>query len=89
MAWHVFLTVDLNNVTTEARNKFYEHLANNQWTKLKLTTSWTARFKPEITKARAVEVTQSDVRSAAAYAGIRDYEAGLTTSEDPATLWKS
>lgn len=46
MQVYVMLTIDLNRgVTDEARENFYESLKQQQWTKLKLTTTWHAKFK--------------------------------------------
>lgn len=75
MAVSVMLSVDLNNVTSEARTKFYEELKTRLWVKLKLTTTWRAQFTEGATHAAAISTTKSDVEAAAKLAGITNYEA--------------
>lgn len=89
MAISVMLSVDLNNVTSTVRAKFYEELEGKQWVKLKLTTTWRARFKEGVSKADAISVTKSDVTSAAKAAGVANYEAAASASDEPPTEWKS
>lgn len=89
MAVTVMLSVDLNGVTSTMRTKFYEELANKQWTKLKLTTTWTARFKEGVTKDSALSTTKFDVKAAALAAGVKDYEAAASLSDELPTQWTS
>lgn len=88
MQVHVMLTVDLNRyVGDEARKRFYEYLAKEQWTKLSLTTTWRATFKDGVTTAAAIGATKTDVKNAAAYAGIGNYEAAAEPGYEAPTVW--
>ncbi len=89
MAVSVMLSVDLNNVTSEARTKFYEELKTRLWVKLKLTTTWRAQFTEGATHAAAISTTKSDVEAAAKLAGITNYEAAASASDERPTEWKS
>lgn len=89
MAVCVMLSIDLNNVTSTVRAKFYEELQGKQWAKLKLTTTWRARFNDNVSKADAISVTKSDVASAAKTAGVVSYEAAASASDEAPTEWKS
>lgn len=89
MAITVMLSVDLNNVTSTVRAKFYEELKGKQWFKLKLTTTWRAGFREGVSKADAISVTKSDVASAAKAAGVTNYEAAAIASDESPTEWKS
>ncbi len=44
---YAMLSLDLDeNTSAEKRDKFYEYLKNEQWTKIsKVTTIWYAKFK--------------------------------------------
>lgn len=88
MQIYIMLTVDLNNrVTEEAREKFNEVLKENQWVKLKLTTTWWARFTEGVTGASALVVTKQDVKNAAAAAGVTNYEAAAEVGYSEPTIW--
>lgn len=91
MAVSVMLSVDLNNVTSEARTKFYEELKTRLWVKLKLklTTTWRAQFTEGATHAAAISTTKSDVEAVAKLAGIKNYEAAASASDERPTEWKS
>lgn len=89
MAVSVMLSVDLNNVTSEARTKFYEELKTRLWVKLKLTTTWRAQFKEGASKTGAINTAKSDVAAAAKLAGITNYEAAASASDEHPTEWKS
>jgi hypothetical protein len=89
MAITVMLNVDLNGVTSTMRTKFYEELENKQWTKLRLTTTWTARFREGTTKDAALITTKSDVKTAALVAGVKDYEAAASLSDELPSQWNS
>lgn len=90
MAVYVMLTVDLNrDVSAEARQKFNEHLAGAKWTKLKLTTTWYAKFKDGTTTDGAISETKADVKRAADQAGIRSYEAAAEAGEAAPAAWST
>lgn len=85
---HVLLTVDLNRgVSEDARNKFNEHLKSEQWKRLSLTTTWTARFKEGVSTEGAVTQARADVKRAAAAAGILYYEAAAEAGYSEPTVW--
>lgn len=89
MTIFVTLTVDLNgNVTQAARAKFYEYLKGQNYTKHKLTTLWTAMFKPGNTIDSAVSYTKTTVAAAARAAGITNYEALVMPGEQRPTEWR-
>lgn len=88
MAVFVMLTVDLNqSASTSVREKFYDSLAKSQWTKLALTTTWTASFKDGATVAAVLAATKRDVEVAAAAAGGPKYEAAAMAGEQAPTTW--
>lgn len=89
MAISVMLSVDLNSVTSQERTKFYEELKSRLWVKLKLTTTWRATFQEGVSKAGAISTTKSDVAAAAKAAGVTNYEAAASASDEPPTEWKS
>jgi len=89
MAVSVMLSVDLNNVTSTVRAKFYEELQKKHWVKLKLTTTWRARFADTASKAGALTTAKVDVAAAAKAAGVVNYEAAASASDEPPTEWKS
>lgn len=87
MKLNAMLTVDLNNVSSDERNKFYEKLKEEKWQKLKLTTTWIASFTEKVTLDEAIRITKSDVQKAAAHAGISNYEAASHFSENEPVVW--
>lgn len=89
MTVSVMLSVDLNNVTSTVRAKFYEELKSKQWVKLKLTTTWRARFTEGASKAAAISTAKSHVAAAAKAAGVTNYEAAASASDEPLAEWKS
>lgn len=89
MAVSVMLSVDLNNVTSAARTKFYDELKGRKWVKLKLTTTWRGRFTEVTSKAGAINTAKSDVAAAAKAAGVANYEAAANASDEPPTEWTS
>lgn len=89
MSIYAMLTVDLNeSVSTEARRKFAEHLAKENWAKRPLTTTWTASFSSAFQAQSVIETAKEDVAAAAALAGIKNYEAAIAISDTPPTMWK-
>ena len=87
MAMHVMLTVDLNKVSSEARNQFNGYLQGKHWNKLSLTTTWTAKFKDGVSASDALQTTKNDVAKAADYARISDYEAAAQAGEQKTVQW--
>jgi hypothetical protein len=88
MKVYVMLTVDLNRyVSEDARKRFYEYLAKEQWTKLSLTTTWCAAFKDGVTTVEAITTTKTDVKNAAAHAGVGNYEAAAEPGYEAPTVW--
>lgn len=88
MQVYVMLTVDLNHrVSEDARNKFNESLKEQQWTKLKLTTTWQAKFKEGVTVEGAISTTKADLKRAAAAAGISNYEGAAQAGYDAPAVW--
>ena len=72
MTIYVMLTVDLNRgVSDDARQKFYDYLAKEKWSRLKLTTTFWAKFAENATPDGAIGATRKDVRNAAASAGMQ------------------
>lgn len=89
MTIYVTLTVDLNgSVSQAARAKFYEYLRGQHYVKHKLTTLWTAWFKPGSTIDNAVSYTKVTVAAAARAAGITNYEALVMPGEQQPTEWR-
>ena len=74
---YAMLSLDLDRkTTTEQRDKFYEHLKNEQWTKVpKVTTTWHASFKDGATESGIISTTKSDVANAVKHAGVTAYDA--------------
>ena len=88
MTIYVMLTVDLNRgVNEDARDKFNQHMKDKLWAKLKLTTTWQARFAEGVTPDSAISTAKSDVRNAAANAGIAYYEAAIQAGTSAPTIW--
>lgn len=88
MQVYVMLTVDLNRgVSEDAREKFNESLKEQQWTKLKLTTTWYAKFKEGVTAEGAINTAKADVKRAAAHASISNYEGAAEAGYSAPTVW--
>jgi len=88
MTIYVMLTVDLNRgVSDDARQKFYAYLAKEQWNRLKLTTTFWAKFSENSTPDGAIGATRKDVRNAAVSAGISYYEAAAEIGSSAPTVW--
>jgi len=75
MQVHVMFTVHVDKgATTKQRKVFNEYLSRAGWTKLRLTTIWRAKWRGA-TPESAIGYTKKDVANAAAYAGLKAYEA--------------
>lgn len=88
MQVYVMLTVDLNRgVGEEARATFNESLKEKHWKKMNLTTTWYARFQEGVTAEAALRVTKSDLKAAAATAGISNYEGAAHAGLEAPSVW--
>ncbi|WP_148252865.1 hypothetical protein [Aidingimonas lacisalsi] len=79
MGYKALLTLDIENgVSSEKREKFYEYLKKEKWTKLSgLTTSWKFSFNDDVTRESAIRIVKSDVAGAARHAGVPSYNAAV------------
>ncbi|CAK2391056.1 conserved hypothetical protein [Vibrio crassostreae] len=77
MSIKILLTLDLNNVTDEQREKVYESLKGDQWTKMSLTTTWKCTFNETVSEESARKTAKNDVLRAIDKAKIKSYEAAL------------
>ncbi len=77
MGYKALLTLDLENgVSSERRQKVYEHLKQAKWAKLKsLTTTWKCSFNDDVSRDSAIRVSKQDVADAAKNAGVYNYNA--------------
>jgi len=88
MQVYVMLTVDLNRgVSDEARATFNETLKEKLWKKMRLTTTWYAKFQEGVTSEEALRVTHSDLKAAAASAGISNYEGAAQVGHEAPSVW--
>lgn len=88
MTVYVMFTVDLNRgVSDEARQKFYDYLAKEQWTRLKLTTTFWARFAENATPEGAINATKKYVKNAASSSGISYYEVAAEVGSSAPSVW--
>ena len=83
------LSLDLDYKTTsERREKFYEYLKKEEWTKVpRLTTIWYARFNEGILESRIIEITKIDVAAAAKTAGVTSYDCVVNVSNSKPTTF--
>ncbi|MCG9712914.1 hypothetical protein L1D29_08810 [Shewanella insulae] len=79
MGYKALLTLDLENgVSSEKREKFYEYLKKEKWSKLAgLTTAWKCSFNDDVTRESAIRVVKNDVAGAARHAGVSSYNAAV------------
>lgn len=84
---YAMLSLDLDKRTTsEQREKFYEYLKNEKWTKIpKVTTIWYASFKDGVSESGAISTTKTDVANAAAHANVSSYDAVVNVSTSKPT----
>lgn len=88
MAIHALLTVDLNATSTAARDTFYQYLLDRQWYRLKLTTTFRAKFKESVSEANALAGVKSDIAGAAQASGVTNYEVAVQLGTSPLEQWK-
>ena len=88
MSLYGMFTVDLNRgVSEDARDIFNEYLRKNNWTKLKLTTTWWAQFTDSSTETSALLIVKKHVRDAASAAGIYNYEVSVMFGPSAPQVW--
>jgi len=86
MGKQAMLSVDLNNVTSDQRRKFYDKLKDLDWIKVqKLTTLWRASFASNASESSVISTTKSDVKTSANYASIIDYDAAVHVGDSAPT----
>jgi hypothetical protein len=86
---HVLHTVDLDKaVTTDQRDKFAEYLANKQWVKLALTTTWAATYQDSDSYDDVAHAVKIDTVLAAKHAGISTYEIAFMIGDRPPIIKK-
>lgn len=84
MTVYLMLTLDLNgNVSTEAREKFYNVLKADHLKRRKLTTTWSAHFVSHYTVAMAETHIKELLKRASTVSGVRNYEAAYMFSTSP------
>jgi hypothetical protein len=74
---YAMLSLDLDrNTSTEQRDKFYEYLKNEKWTKIpEITTTWYASFKDTVSESEIISTTKTDVSNAAKHSRVTSYDA--------------
>lgn len=78
MGYKALMTLDLENASTDQRDRVYELLRERKWYKLDdLTTAWRCQFNDGISRSDAVADCKEDVRDAARHGNIRSYKAAL------------
>lgn len=75
MGYKVLITFDLNNASTEARNKFYDKLKELKWSRVgKLTTTWKCSFNDNVSRENAEKEVIKDLKASKLYANIDSVE---------------
>lgn len=89
MSQYTLLTLDLNDeVTSEARNRFYDELTKLGWKKVDdLTTLWYAAWNDSASAQDITNKVKSEVEKAANAAKVKHYDAALGVCGKPA-VWK-
>jgi hypothetical protein len=88
MTLFCMVTVDLNKGVTEpARAAFYEYLRKEHWIRLKLTTTFWARFQESATVDTILRAAENEIAVAAAAAGIRYYEVAAQVGLHQPNVW--
>lgn len=83
---YAILSLDLDNVSSTQRNKFYESLKEDQWIKFNnLTTTWYVSFESNATESGIISTVKSDVQKAANQASVSKYNAMVTVSQNKPT----
>lgn len=86
---YAMLSLDLDKKTTsEQREKFYEYLKKENWTKIpKVTTTWYASFKEGATESGVISATKTYVSNAAKNAGVITYDCVVNVGQSTPTLF--
>lgn len=83
---YAVLSLDLDSVSTTQRDNFYKSLKNDKWVKINnLTTTWYVSFKDGATEKGIINTAKSDVKNAASYANVQNYNAMVTVSKNKPT----
>lgn len=82
MGFNVLLTVDLNSVNTNQRQRFYDEMESRQFSKISLTTTWKAHFKEDVAYDEAVSTCRNDLKNCAILANISNYEFAMLISKN-------
>ncbi len=77
MSLYALLTLDLHGADTDQRTTFNEYMRAKNWTKLAVSTAWTATFSPPAIRSGVIQATRTTVAAAAAAAGITSYQTAL------------
>jgi len=79
MGYKALMTLDLENgVGAEKRQKVYDYLKQEKWTKLKaLTTAWKCSFSDDVTRDSAISICKQDVVNATKIAGVSTYHVAI------------
>ncbi|MGI9274458.1 MAG: hypothetical protein ACR2PT_06320 [Endozoicomonas sp.] len=80
MGYKALLTLDLDSGVSSVnkRQKLYDYLKNEKWSKLSsLTTAWTCSFTDNVTHDNAIRTIKIDVANAARYAEAINYDAAV------------
>lgn len=82
MAYTVLLTLDLNNVTLEKREVFYQLLEKNKWVKInKINTVWKAKYEEGVTRDGALNTSRNEIKIFASQSLIPSFDAVLQAGE--------
>jgi len=83
MALKGLLTLDLNGVTREQRDIFYDYLKKVKWTKIaNIDTAWKCTFNESSNRLRAINICKSDVKEGARLAKISSIKSVVQVAED-------
>lgn len=90
MAYTVLLTLDLNNVTQEKREIFYQLLKDNQWIKISnINTVWKATYQEGVTRDNALNTSKNEIKSFATQSLIPSFDAVFQAGEGDVVVFKS
>lgn len=85
---HVVLTVDLDPETDGlAIMRFCDFMQQQEWTRIKLSNTFRARFEEQATRLGAIATARGDVRKAANAAGIVRYQVIAQVGPEAPSVW--
>jgi len=85
---HVVLTVDLDSETDgHAITRFCDLMHQQDWTRIKLSNTFRARFEERATRLGAIATARGDVRKAANAAGIVRYQVIAQVGPEAPSVW--